>query len=255
MLGTADCNANCPECAGRKHRNRCSPRDGTLWPLGIMELLMSAHGNGCRRVVLTGAGEPTLSPIDVHIALMVINTLREDGLRFDQVKLYTNGLRIGLEEDFAKGRLARWRSMGLTDVSVTVYSDSERRHAEAIGVTKMPNFADIFLPIIRTGLTARACVVLKKGYTDDTRSLLRLARRLQRLGVSELSAWPLKDLDGQVSPLAPSDEMIAEMQERLASRAWQDALPDIRVKIRPGCNQPGASGLLILPDGELTDIW
>src|SRR3989338_11565292 len=100
LVGTAECNAHCRQCAGVQHRMEAPKYDGILDENRLREALDYCCARGCRYVTLTGCGEPTLSPTSVSNALRVIKEYKKKDIVFDQVNLYTNGIRIGYDAQF-----------------------------------------------------------------------------------------------------------------------------------------------------------
>lgn len=100
IVGTGECNAHCPHCAGIPLRKFAPAQDGVLDEALLRKTLRDSWDAGARRISLSGSGEPTLSPKSVTRTLDIIGELGIDGIRFNQINLYTNGIRIGTDLEF-----------------------------------------------------------------------------------------------------------------------------------------------------------
>lgn len=252
LVGTAACNANCSECAGRQHKKNAPKRDGELDEARLREVLEYCYARQCRYVTLTGCGEPTLSPGSVTRTLEIMQGYREEGRVFEPVNLYTNGIRIGFDEEFCGAYLPLWRSLGLTSVYVSVYSGDEELSRQAFRVARYPDFRVVFSRIKERGLRLRTSVILKQGFVDTAEKLEALCEKFFQLGVYNVSAWPLKDEDGSISDLAPDQPELARM------RAFVEKCPELNIRLLLGdSNSSKKQGkkMALFQDGEISDVW
>lgn len=251
LVGTAQCNANCRECAGRQHRKSAPQKDGELDIARLKQVLRFCHARNCHYVTLTGCGEPTLSPISLTMALETIRQFALDGVKFDPVNLYTNGIRIGTDAQFCDKFLPQWQQLGLTSVYVSTYSDNPALNADAFRVNAYPPFGIIFTRLKEYGLKVRASVILKNGYTDTPEKFQTLSERFLRMGVDNVTAWPLKDEDDSISPLAPSPSVLAVIDEyaRTSNGRIRVLLGDSRAK------ESLARKIALFQNGKISDVW
>lgn len=251
LIGTAKCDARCKECAGRQHRHNAPLRDGELDVWRLKEILTYCYKSDCRHVTLTGSGEPTLSPQSITRALAVVHEYAENGKIFNPVNVYTNGIRIGTDAAFCEAYLSYWKQLGLTSVYVSVYSDNEVLNASAFGVDTYPPFEIIFKRIKQQGLKLRTSVILKSGYIDTLEKFQRLCEKFLRIGVDNVTAWPLKDEEGFISNLAP-DHLALETIAK-----YGKTKPDhIRILL-DDANSKNALGkkIALFQNGEISDVW
>jgi len=251
LVGTARCNANCRECAGRQHRKSAPQKDGELDIARLTQVLRFCHARNCHYVTLTGCGEPTLSPASVILALETIHQFALDGVRFDPVNLYTNGIRIGTDAKFCDKFLPQWRWLGLTSVYVSIYSEDLMLNADAFRINAYPPFGVIFTRLKDCGFKVRASVILKNGYTDTPEKFRTLSEHLFRAGVDNVTAWPLKDEDDTISPLAPGPSVLAVINEyaRISNGRIRVLLGDSRAK------ESLSRKIALFQNGEISDVW
>ncbi len=252
LVGTSSCNAHCPFCAGRQHRDKAPKRDDIIDEARLNDVLNYCHNMNCHYITLTGSGEPTLSPKSVSAALNVIKEFRERGILFDPVNLYTNGIRIGRDEQFCKKYLKLWKVLGLTSIYVSAYSGNRELNAKAFGVKEYPEFETIFSRIKKFGFKLRISVILRKGYTDSKDSLRMLCYMFYGLGADNISVWPLKNEDDSLSPFAPGIKHLLEIRELIEQYppgALRILLGSIEKKKTLG------KKIALFQNGEISDIW
>jgi len=260
LVGTAECNARCHDCAGRQHRKNASEKDGEIDEARLREVLDYCLKRDCRYITLTGSGEPTLSPLSVTATLEVI---KKHGRRrkenFAPINLYTNGIRLGTEPDFAGRFLPTWKELGLTTVYISVYSIDEDRNAIAFGIGRYPRFEGIFHKIKECGLKLRTSIILKKGYTDSADKFRELCERFFKLGVDNISAWPLKDGNDYISAMAPSRNVLEEISELVSGRdrIFPD-YPGRTIRLLLGDSETKENlgkKIALFQDGTVSDVW
>lgn len=250
LVGTAECNANCPECAGRQHRKNAPLRDGEINEARLREVLDYCYERDCRYITLTGCGEPTLSPLAVTKTLLVLREYERNGNKFEPVNLYTNGIRIGFDHEFCARFLRQWKLLGLTSIYVSVFSDNEVLNAKAFRVEKYPEFRVIFNKIKNRGIALRTSVVLKKGYIGTCQEFKNLCDKFFNMGVDNISAWPLKNNDDFISELAPDKAELSKMRDFANSRKnIRLLLGDSKTKETLG------KKIALFQNGEISDVW
>lgn len=259
LVGTAECNANCKWCAGKQHRKQAPKYDGMLDEKRLRDTLDYCADLGCRYITLTGSGEPTLSPISVSMALRVIKEYKQKDIVFDPVNLYTNGIRIGQDEQFCRKYLKMWYYFGLTSIYVSVYSADTTLNAEAFGVSEYPEFKTIFRRIKEYDFKLRVSVILKKGNTDTKEKFQALCDTFFALGVDNVSAWPLKNSDDSISSQAPDTEHLLDIQ-KFALQHSPIAIGNVDRTIRVLLGDKKSKQMLgkkiaLFQNGEISDIW
>ena len=252
LVGTAQCNANCSQCAGRQHRKNAPRRDGEIDAERMKEVLDYCYAKDCRYITLTGSGEPTLSPRSVTKALEIIKEYGQSGKKFEPVNLYTNGIRIGFDSAFCEEFLPTWKSLGLTSVYVSAYSGDEIKNTEAFGIKEYPSFKTIFGWIKKYGFKLRTSVILKRGYVDNCEKFEGLCKKFFALGVDNISVWPLKNEDDSISELAPSKAELTKMRD------FVESYPDRAIRLLLGdSNTKEMLGkkIALFQNGEISDVW
>jgi len=251
LVGTARCNAQCPECAGTQHQKDAPQRDGELDDSRLREALDFCLTRDCRYITLTGSGEPTLSPLAISRSLLLLYEYEMRGKKFHPINLYTNGIRIGRDRVFCEKYLPRWLSWGLSAIYVSVYSADENRNAKALGRRLYPSFDTIFKRIKSYGFKLRVNVVLKKGYVDRREKFEDLCKKFFAIGVNTITAWQLRDENNHVSPLAPDGTVLADI------RMFANANPTLPLRLLWGENADKEHGrkIALFQNGELSDEW
>ena len=249
LVGTAKCNANCPECAGRQHRKNAPLHDGEIQEARLREVLDYCYWKDCRYITLTGAAEPTLSPLSVTKTLRVLKEYEVRGQKFDPVNLYTNGIRIGFEPEFCQNFFPEWHSCGLTRIYISVYDTDALQNAKAFHVSKYPELKVIFNRVKEYGFHLRTSVILKKGYTDTKEKLQSLCDKFFSMGVDNVSAWPLKNEDDSISALAPDKSELERMRGLADGKNIRLLLGDSNAKEMLG------KKIALFQDGSISDVW
>lgn len=252
LVGTSSCNANCSFCAGRQHRDKAPKRDGIIDEARLNNVLNYCHDMNCHYITLTGSGEPTLSPKSVSAVLNIIKAFKERGILFNPVNLYTNGIRIGRDEQFCKKYLKLWKLLGLTSIYVSAYSSNKELNAKAFGIKEYPEFETIFRRIKDFGFKLRISVILRKGYTDGKDSLRMLCNMFYGFGADNISVWPLKNEDDSLSDSAPDRKHLLEIRDLIGQYppgALRVLLGNIEKKQMLG------KKIALFQNGEISDIW
>jgi MoaA/NifB/PqqE/SkfB family radical SAM enzyme len=259
LVGTARCNARCPDCAGRQHRKNAPAADGEINEKRLREVLDHCLERNCRYITLTGSGEPTLSPLAVTRTLAVLRQYALSGRPFSPVNLYTNGIRLGSDPVFCARFLPLWKKLGLTSVYVSVYSAEEKKNARAFGIAAYPRLADIFRAVKDRGFILRTSIILKKGYTDSAEAFRALCEKFFSLGVDDISAWPLKDKDDFISSLAPGRDELGKIRDLAADQHHHfPAYPQRKIRLLLGdqnAKENLGKKIALFQDGTISDVW
>lgn len=187
VVGTAACNAKCRFCVS-KMTCRASKHHKVNWPRfeKACQIVEQAR-DGLVTVLLTGTGEPTMYPIDIHNHLGAI-----DG-RFPLVTLQTNGILLD------RDTLEEWRDQGLTQVCISIASVNPQRSNEIMGISNDFNFWKQVDMLHEIGLSVRLnCTMLLEGIStpEEVESLINCC---QDQGVEQLT---LREVDKPACPVA-----------------------------------------------------
>jgi sulfatase maturation enzyme AslB (radical SAM superfamily) len=209
LVGSGACNGNCKFCVGRSLRDQASEvQDSVTKQLKYEKNLESAIKLSARyggwSLSLTSSGEPTCSPEDVTRALEIYNKCANQGAFFPNVNLFTNGILFG-DKDFCREWLPQWKKLGLTNVVVSIHSTEEHLQAKAYGLTKYPNFSDIFNNIRYHGFGVRCTLLLSKQYVYDAHTYSNNVHNLiNYYDIDNITSWPVGNPDGTRSEYTPS---------------------------------------------------
>jgi len=255
FVGTGECNAKCAHCAGIIHRKYAPKKDGVVDECLINRTLRVCYEQGARRLSISSSGEPTSSPLSVTRVLELTDRLRKEGVHYNPVNLYTNGIRIGEEDKFCKNYLDLWKTLGLTTVYVTVHDIDERENARIYGVDSYPRIERILVRVHGAGLMMRANLVLSKNSMDIFEKFKSTVEYLINVGTDFVSAWPIRGLDDKVDlELAPLDREIDKMEKWIKeSKKLNGKVVLLREKSKIAY-QTGQK-LTLFPDGTLSNTW
>lgn len=255
FVGTGECNARCSHCAGIIHRRYAPKTDGVIDGDLIYATLKSCYEKGARSLSLTSSGEPTLSPISVSKALELIHLSRKDGIYYSSINLYSNGIRIGEDNDFSENYLRPWKENGLTNIYITVHDTDERKNAEVYGVKNYPNLSGIIHRIHNVNLGMRANLVLGNKTIASFDKFVSIVEHLRKIGADSVSAWPVRNMDDE------PDLHLSLLESELDDlENWSEKNQDSKFKIRIHREknrilyQTGQK-LTLFPDGTLSNTW
>jgi MoaA/NifB/PqqE/SkfB family radical SAM enzyme len=207
FVGTGECNAHCPHCAGVPLRKDAPIEDNFHL---MHETIKSCYERGARSLTLTSSGEPTLSPLAVT---QVLEIVKELNISFDTINLYTNGIKIGEDEKFCNEYLLRWKRLGLTTFHMTVHDTNSEKNARLYGVASYPPLETVVSRMKKAELAVRANIVLTQGNCN----ILRLTAQylmLKSLGFDGISVWPVRDplTDEIDASKAPTKEQTDDLE-------------------------------------------
>ena len=222
FVGTAACNAKCAHCAGVPHRNFAHQSDGKDNLDLIYKTMTESYDKGARSLSISSSGEPTLSPMSVSRVMLLVHTMRNQDRVFDQVNLYSNGIRIGTDELFCATYLPEWRRDGLTNIYLTVHSLDPDENAKIYGVKSYPDLNLILHRIHKACLQVRANVVLSTNAIGTYEKFVLATAELGRMGFDSCAAWCLRNEADEVDVrTAPSNEELDNMEEWAAYASWK----------------------------------
>ncbi len=245
FIGTGNCNAHCQHCAGVYYRQFAPKEDWVIPEELFRKTIREAYADGARSLTLSSGGEPTLSPFAISKTLRLV--IKED-LDFNQINLYSNGIRIGEEEPFSAW-LREWKNLGLTWVYVTVHNTDEVINAKMYGVEKYPSLKIVSSRIRESGLCLRANIMLTKDGVHDLVGFTQMVEELAALEFDAVAAWPIRGLDDTPNAyLAPSEESLTEIEEWITTGAS-------RIPVRMSLSRAGyetGQKLTLFPNGVLS---
>lgn len=205
LIGCRACNAKCAFCAGEYLRPQ-APRlreQDLLWERNYVAAIKLSAKYGGWSLSLTSSGEPTMDPEAIQRALFLYHEAAFSGAYFPNVNLFTNGIRFA-DREFCKYWLPRWRSLGLTNVAVSLHSENEEGQSRAYGVP-YPRMDEIFDNIREQGVGVRATLLLRKGGIEDWRGYENALYIIkEHFGVDNVTSWPVSNPDGSRSSFTPS---------------------------------------------------
>lgn len=255
FAGTGDCNANCAHCAGKIHRKYAPTKDGIVNEELISKILRDCYLQGARYLSISSSGEPTLSPLSVTRVLEMVNGFKSHGMKYNPVNLYSNGIRIGNDNAFTDEFLPKWKRLGLTTIYVTVHDINTSENARIYGVKKYPKLEDVLSRIHSADLLMRANLVLGRKTIGTFEKFVSTIDYLSYMGVNSISAWPIRDMNDNVSSeLAPSGFELDKMEKWIE----ENQNSKCHVKLLNGRDrtlyQTGQK-LTLFPDGSLSNTW
>jgi len=164
LAGTAVCEAKCPFCVS-KMTPECgvtTQKTGINWDNFDDACRFAANG-GVSTMLITGKGEPTLSP--EHISEYI-----ERGKKyFPFIELQTHGMNI--EELASNCTLQKWRELGLNTICVSCVHWLQERN-KAIYSSNYRDLEGVIFLIHHNKMSARLGCVGISGYVDNIKDLL-----------------------------------------------------------------------------------
>lgn len=225
FVGTGRCNANCNHCAGLPLRKYAPKEDGVLNEALIERTLRACYEKGARSLSISSSGEPTLSPKSVTRVLEIAHGMRKEGINYQRASLYSNGIRIGEEENFSREYLSLWKELELKTVYVTVHDIDETRNAQIYGVKSYPSLELVVSRIHDAGMSMRANLVLSKNTICTAKKFIHTVKYLRKIGVDEVSAWPIRNMQDEV------DRSLSPIKSELDLMEKEISAMDFRVRL------------------------
>lgn len=250
FVGTGKCNACCSHCAGEIHRKYAPKNDGVINEDLIYRTIRDCYMKGARYLSLTSSGEPTLSPLSVTKVLGLAHKLKEEGMGYSNIHLYSNGIQIGKSKSFSSHYLPKWKEYGLDSIYTTIHDTNEKRNAEIYGIKNYPRLELVLSRIHDAGLLMRANLVLTKKTIGTLEKLISTVGSLKHLGVDNISAWPVRGTDDKLDLiLSPSNEELDKMSEWAEGNGVRLLRENSRIVYETG------KKLTLFPDGTLSNTW
>lgn len=255
FIGTGECNANCEHCAGLIHRKYSPKQDGIIDYDLLNKTLRTCYEQGARALSISSSGEPTLSPKSVTSALNLVSKLREEGIKYMPINLYSNGIRIGEDKEFAENFLTQWRNLGLNYVYITVHDTNANENARIYQVKSYPDLELIIKRIHDAGLLMRANLVLNRKTINTFDKFVSTVQALRTIGSDAIAAWPIRNMDDQFDrELSPDYQELKKMEE------WVEKNQNEKCKIRfltekSRVKYQSGQKLTLFPNGKLSNTW
>jgi len=172
VVGTTACNAKCPYCVSRMTPASDLNTKDINWR--NFDIACKFAIKKCDTVLLTGKGEPTLSPD------LVSEYLRHmEHYDFAFRELQTNGIRI--EKDASDGsyshidpHLKTWYELGLTTVSVSIAHHNPIENLRILRIKENYNFWNTVDKLHDFGFSVRINCTLTKDGVDNKDQLNEL---------------------------------------------------------------------------------
>jgi len=217
LVGSNACNGNCEFCAAKYLRSEARADNPNFWKNYEAAIKLCARYGGWS-LSLTGSGEPTCSPDSVTKALQVYSKCAKEGAYFPNVNLFTNGILFA-DPAFCNRWLPLWRSLGLTNVAVSIHSMIPYKQAAAYGLKKYPSLKDIFKNIRYHGVGLRCTLLLRKGEVDNANKYEFSVGALRDFGCDNITSWPIGNADGTRNEFTPSRWGIWSIRRWLSKNA------------------------------------
>jgi sulfatase maturation enzyme AslB (radical SAM superfamily) len=201
LVGTGKCNGNCNFCAGKYLRR--DARENPIYYKNLEAAIKLSARYGGWSLSLTSSGEPTMEPESVTKALEVYDKCAKQGAYFPNVNLFTNGIFLG-DKDFCREYLGKWRTLGLTNIALSVHSVDENEQARAYNLESYPKFEEIRDNVSEHGLGLRATLLLRKNGVDNARRYENSVKKLIEKKIENITSWPIGNPDGTRNEYTPS---------------------------------------------------
>ncbi|MGV8141828.1 MAG: radical SAM protein [Candidatus Woesearchaeota archaeon] len=253
IVGTGRCNAKCKHCAGIPLRKWAAKHDGEMDEKLVYDTLLKCYERGARKLAINSSGEPTLSPITMTKTLQMIKGLEPQEIKFDSIHVYSNGIKIGEDEEFCKQYLPIWRDCGLDTIYVTVHNIDNKKNAQVYGVEKYPPLEKSISRIHDAKMQMRANMVLCKDTTYTCNELVESIKYLSSIGADKISAWPVRDMYDNLDLInAPSLDEMKKMQKWILENPKYNA----RVILEEDRNvYSDGLKLTLFQNGRLSNSW
>lgn len=213
VIGNRACNARCGFCVSRmtgfgevagKALERHLPMADTATHSNFEAAIQLAKIAGTTTVLLTGKGEPTLSPHEITRYLRLLAG------QFPFIELQTNGLAIGRafrndapESVAMREKLAEWRALHLNTIALSVVSERNEENADVYH-HDYPDLAATVDRLHEMGFTVRLSLMLVGGIVDTPERLAAVVAWCRARGVEQLTVRPIR------RPDATHDEEVSE---------------------------------------------
>lgn len=218
LIGNTNCNANCSFCAGKCLRKEQTYEDFLSWERNLESAIKLSARYGGWSLSLTSSGEPTMAPDSVTDALKIYQKCAKEGAYMPNVNLFTNGILLG-DDEFCKSWLPIWKSLGLTNIVVSIHSPSQTGQAKAYNVKDYPSLYHIQKNIRKYGIGVRATLLLQKDFIDTPRKYEQALRSLFFDNYDNITSWTVGNSDGSRNKYTPSRFNLFQIRRWLAKNA------------------------------------
>lgn len=202
LVGNGACNGRCDFCAGKYLREQAR-NESPMYLKNFEAAVKLSARHGGWSLSLTGSGEPTCDPDGVTRALEIYQKCAEQGAFFPNVNLFTNGILLG-DKSYCERNLSRWRSLGLTNVAVSIHSVDEAEQAKVYNIEEYPPLERIVNNVMAEGVGVRGTLLLRKGGVDNSVKYAEAVHALLDKGFDNITSWAVGNPDGSRSEFTPS---------------------------------------------------
>ena len=202
LVGNGACNGNCNFCAGKYLREQAGKASQNYLKNLEAAIKLSARYGGWS-LSLTSSGEPTCDPNAITQALEVYQKCANQGAYFPNVNLFTNGILFGTKE-YSQKWLPIWKSLGLTNVAVSIHGANSFDQADAYNVKSYPALTSVFDNIRDCGVGVRCTLLLRNGFVDDAEKYKNAIDDLIVYGIDNITSWPVGNPNGTKTSDTPS---------------------------------------------------
>jgi sulfatase maturation enzyme AslB (radical SAM superfamily) len=206
LVGGSACNGNCSFCAAKNLRKTADNRTDIIkanFDKNLEAAIKLCARYGGWSLSLTSSGEPTCSPWEVVHALEIYTKCANQGAYFPNVNLFSNGILFG-DKGFCDVWLPTWKKHGLTNIAISVHSTNTERQAQFYGISKYPNFENIFENIKNHGIGVRCTLLLNQLAINNSLKYEIAVNDLIDMGCDNITSWPVGNPDGSRNKYTPS---------------------------------------------------
>jgi len=217
IAGDKSCNAHCPFCISKMTGHEKSVKKEPINIRNLRKACTLADRSGTDTVLITGKGEPTLSPNDIYNYLDFL----EDHYNFSFIELQTNGLNLHTKT--MQKHLEHWFQAGLNTISIsTVHFKKEKNQKIYTGNKEYISLPETVSMLKSIGYLVRISCVLMRGYIDNTSLVRSFIHWCKEMGVDQVSFAPIGVSNKETS----TDKEV----ERAKSWAFSHRLYDYEVE-------------------------
>lgn len=187
-------------------------------------------GNGGRRILLTGGGEPIDAHKKLFGALELINRKKvELGVDLELLTVYTNGVNVlsRISRDSSETYLDVLVRLGVRDINLSIHGGTPEERTFTSGKYMGRIDVDGLIPaLVERGMRVMTRTTLIRGGIDSVEKIDVFARQMEMLGVhiayfSDLFQMPLRD-----EQTAPGSRAVLQWTDEHRV-AFDDLLVDI----------------------------
>ncbi len=183
VIGSNRCNATCPYCISKRTRKTDHTLNGNIekdtFSMERLHIASSlAVSSGVTTCLLTGTGEPLLSPDDITIVLEHLNR------KFPIVELQTNGIEL------QSSPLDKWRELGLTTISLSCIHWKTEENQKIFGPYYISLKKNINI-LKEHGFSIRFSYIGLKGYIGSLTDILDIVQFSKTMEVDQTTWRPV----------------------------------------------------------------